>query len=83
MFRPLFQKTGASDEFKGPGTFKPIKDIVGGGPFGLNPGEWTDDTSMAPCLAESLVECKGFDPADQMKRYLKWGGIHEQQWPVL
>jgi ADP-ribosylglycohydrolase len=27
---------------------------------------------MALCLAESLIECKGFDPADQMKRYLKW-----------
>lgn len=46
--------------------------MVGGGPFGLKPGEWTDDTSMALCLAESLIECKGFNPADQMKRYLKW-----------
>ena len=63
---------GTTLEFKRPGTFKPIKDMVGGGPFGLNPGEWTDDTSMALCLAESLIECKGFDPADQMKRYLKW-----------
>ena len=34
--------------------------------------EWTDDTSMALCLAESLVECGGFDPRDQMKRYLRW-----------
>ena len=29
--------------------------MVGGGPFNLKPGEWTDDTSMALCLAESLV----------------------------
>jgi ADP-ribosyl-[dinitrogen reductase] hydrolase len=63
---------GTTLEFKRPGSFKPIKDMVGGGPFSLNPGEWTDDTSMALCLAESLIECKGFDPADQMKRYLKW-----------
>ncbi len=63
---------GTTLEFKRPGSFKPIKDMVGRGPFGLKPGEWTDDTSMALCLAESLVECKGFDPADQMKRYLKW-----------
>jgi ADP-ribosylglycohydrolase len=33
--------------------FEPITDMVGGGPFGLAPGEWTDDTSMALCLAES------------------------------
>jgi ADP-ribosylglycohydrolase len=46
--------------------------MVGGGPFGLSPGEWTDDTSMALCLAESLIEQKGFDAADQMKRYCRW-----------
>jgi ADP-ribosylglycohydrolase len=63
---------GTTLEFKSPGSFKPIKDMVGGGPFGLKPGEWTDDTSMALCLAESLIECKGFDPQDQMRRYLKW-----------
>ena len=45
---------------------------MGGGPFGLLPGQWTDDTSMALCLAESLVECRGFDPHDQMERYLRW-----------
>ena len=27
---------------------------------------------MALCLAESLIECKGFNPADQIRRYLKW-----------
>ena len=63
---------GTTLEFKRPGTFKPIKDMVGGGPFGLKPGEWTDDTSMALCLAESLIECKGFNPADQIRRYSKW-----------
>ena len=41
--------------------------MVGGGPFGLRPGEWTDDTSMALCLAESLIECRGFDPTDQLE----------------
>ena len=46
--------------------------MVGGGPFGLEPGEWTDDTSMALCLAESLVERGGFDPRDQMERYVRW-----------
>jgi ADP-ribosylglycohydrolase len=47
---------------------------VGGGPFHLEPGHWTDDTSMALCLAESLIEKGGFDPADQMRRYVRWYG---------
>ncbi|MHB1296764.1 MAG: ADP-ribosylglycohydrolase family protein [Anaerolineae bacterium] len=47
-------------------------DMVGGGPFHLEPGQWTDDTSMALCLATSLVECNGFDPHDQMQRYVRW-----------
>ena len=46
--------------------------MVGGGPFRLPPGAWTDDTSMALCLATSLVETGGFDPADQMRRYCLW-----------
>ncbi len=58
-------------EFKSPGAFAPVQDMTGGGPWRLRPGEWTDDTSMALCLAASLVEC-GFDPEDQMDRYVRW-----------
>jgi ADP-ribosylglycohydrolase len=63
---------GTTLEFKPPGTFKHIVDMVGGGPFNLKPGEWTDDTSMALCLAESLIEKQGFDPVDQLERYIRW-----------
>jgi len=63
---------GTTLEFRAPGTFAPIEDMIGGGPFRLKPGEWTDDTSMALCLAESLIDRRGFDPADQMARYLRW-----------
>jgi ADP-ribosyl-[dinitrogen reductase] hydrolase len=63
---------GTTVEFSPPGTFAPVDDMVGGGPFRLRPGEWTDDTSMALCLAESLVECHGFDPGDQLERYVRW-----------
>ena len=63
---------GTTLEFKPPGTFAPLTDMVGGGPFGLQAGQWTDDTSMALCLASSLVEKQGFDPADQMRRYVAW-----------
>jgi ADP-ribosylglycohydrolase len=41
---------GTALEFKRPGTFSPITNLVGGGPFRLKPGQWTDDTSMAMCL---------------------------------
>jgi ADP-ribosyl-[dinitrogen reductase] hydrolase len=63
---------GTTLEFHRPGTFSEINDMVGGGYFNLAPGEWTDDTSMALCLAESLVEQRGFDPVDQLERYTKW-----------
>lgn len=49
-----------------------MTDMVGGGPFNLKPGQWTDDTSMALCLAESLLTKNGFDAVDQMGRYLNW-----------
>lgn len=63
---------GTTLEFERPGTFAPIDDMVGGGPFGLRPGQWTDDTSMALCLAESLIECGEMNPQDQMERYVRW-----------
>ncbi|MBE7212626.1 MAG: ADP-ribosylglycohydrolase family protein, partial [Gluconacetobacter diazotrophicus] len=63
---------GTTLEFKAPGTFPPLADMVGGGPFRLGPGQWTDDTSMALCLGESLLACKGFDARDQMERYCRW-----------
>lgn len=56
---------GTTVEFRRRGTFEPLSDMVGGGPFGLAPGQWTDDTSMALCLATSLVERGSFDPQDQ------------------
>lgn len=63
---------GTTVEFMPPGSFPLVEDMVGGGPFGLNVGEWTDDTSMALCLADSLLTCKGFDAGDQMDRYVRW-----------
>ena len=63
---------GTTVEFKPRGSFQPLTDMVGGGPFDLKPGQWTDDTSMALCLAESLLSKNTFDAADQMGRYLNW-----------
>ena len=63
---------GTTVEFQPPGSFAPLTDIVGGGPFGLKKGQWTDDTSMALCLAESLLQVGGMDARDQMERYTRW-----------
>ena len=63
---------GTTLEFSSPGSFTPLTDMIGGGPFGLQSGEWTDDTSMALCLADSLLERPTFDPIDQLDRYVRW-----------
>lgn len=62
---------GTTVEFRCRGSFPEVTDMIGGGPFGLKPGEFTDDTSMALCLGASLL-ASGFDPADQMRRYVDW-----------
>jgi ADP-ribosyl-[dinitrogen reductase] hydrolase len=46
--------------------------MIGGGPFDLPRGAWSDDTAMALCLAESLLERDGFDARDQVQRYSRW-----------
>ena len=63
---------GTTNEFKVAGTFKPITDMVGGGPFLLKPGQWTDDTSMALCIADSLLAMGHYDSFDVMERYQRW-----------
>ena len=63
---------GTTLEFEPPGSFTLATDMVGGGPWRLEPGQWTDDTSMALCLAKSLIRCGRFDAADQMSRYVRW-----------
>ncbi len=62
---------GAAIEFSGPGSFAPVAAYRGGGPHGLKAGEWTDDTSMALALADSMVSV-GWDLNDQASRYVEW-----------
>lgn len=66
---------GTTVEFRSRGSFEPVTGMAGGGPFGLAPGEWTDDTSMALCLAASLIHCGGFNAVDQMNRYCNWRSV--------
>lgn len=63
---------GCTSEFQIRGTFPPVMDMVGGGAHRLEKGQWTDDTSLALCLAQSLIESSGHDPRDQLTRYLSW-----------
>lgn len=63
---------GTTIEFSPPGTFTPVTDITGGGPFNLPVGYWTDDTSMALCTANSLIEYNNFNIFDQATKYLRW-----------
>ncbi len=63
---------GTTLEFRRRDSYMPLTDMVGGGPFKLRAGQWTDDTSMALCLTDSLLACKAHDPHDQLQRYLRW-----------
>jgi ADP-ribosyl-[dinitrogen reductase] hydrolase len=67
---------GTTLEFRSRDSYVHLTDMIGGGPFSLNLGEWTDDTSMALCIAESLKatgQANGtFDTADLMRRFLNW-----------
>ena len=64
---------GTTIEFKQRDTYDHVTDLVGGGPFRLKPGEWTDDTSMALCLADSLIAHGGtIEPDDLARRFVRW-----------
>lgn len=62
---------GAAVEFRPPGSFEPVTGYRAGGPHRLQPGEWTDDTSMALALANSIAAV-GWDLKDQARRYVRW-----------
>jgi ADP-ribosyl-[dinitrogen reductase] hydrolase len=62
----------AATQYRRPGSFTPVGDMLGGGPFDLPRGGWSDDTAMALCLADSLLERDGFDARDQVERYRRW-----------
>ena len=63
---------GTTIEFMARDSYPRQTEMIGGGPFGLRPGEWTDDTSMALALADSLIACPEFDAADLMDRFVRW-----------
>lgn len=62
----------AATQHRRPGSFTPVGDMLGGGPFDLPRGCWSDDTAMALCVAESLLERGRFDSRDQVERLTRW-----------
>jgi ADP-ribosyl-[dinitrogen reductase] hydrolase len=64
---------GATLEF---GPRRPLSNLhtemTGGGPFRLQPGEWTDDTAMAVALAASLIHHRAFQPLDVLHEWAAW-----------
>ena len=68
----LGDAVAAPTQYRRPGTFTPVGDLIGGGPLGLPRGGWSDDTAMALCLADSLLATNGFDARDQVERYTLW-----------
>jgi hypothetical protein len=62
----------APAQHRRPGTFMPLGDLVGGGPFELPRGAWTDDTAIALALAESLLANGGFAGRDFVARLARW-----------
>lgn len=63
---------GTTLEFQSRDSYPPLTDMVGGGPFRLKAGQWTDDTAMALALAESLIACDGVNERDLMQRFCDW-----------
>lgn len=63
---------GTTLEFRARDTYEPLTDMVGGGPFGLKAGEWTDDTAMALALADSLMDREDLDEQELLSRFVNW-----------
>lgn len=63
---------GSTIEFSTKPARAVLADMVGGGPFGLQAGQWTDDTAMALALGDSLLAHPGLDMADLTRRFVSW-----------
>jgi ADP-ribosyl-[dinitrogen reductase] hydrolase len=63
---------GTTLEFRARDSGEPLTDMVGGGPFRLKPGEWTDDTAMALALADSLMGRDDLDEQELLGRFVNW-----------
>ena len=63
---------GTTLEFRSRDAQPRLDDMIGGGPFALPPGAWTDDTAMAFAFADSLAATGTLDCRDLMDRFVRW-----------
>lgn len=63
---------GTTLEFNTRDSAPRLIDMVGGGPFRLKAGQWTDDTAMALALGTSLEACGDLNEHDLMTRFVRW-----------
>ena len=63
---------GTAREFTQRDSLPPLRDMVDGGRFALKAGEWTDDTAMALCLADSVLARRTLDQHDLLQRFCRW-----------
>ena len=63
---------GTTVEFRSPGAFESLTDLVGGGALSLGPGQWTDDTRWRCAWPSRSSTAATTDPADQIRRYRRW-----------
>jgi ADP-ribosyl-[dinitrogen reductase] hydrolase len=68
---------GAPVEGRDRDSYPRLADFTPGGTHGLAIGEWTDDTAMALCLAESLLARGDLDERDLLERFLRWYRLGE------
>jgi ADP-ribosyl-[dinitrogen reductase] hydrolase len=63
---------GATLKFTERDNYEPITDMVGGGPFYLEAGQWTTNTALALCLADTILKNRYLDQKDLMSRFDRW-----------
>ena len=63
---------GVPIEFTKRNQGEPLKEMVGFGSHPVPEGTWSDDTSMTIAAMDSIIDKKGIDYNDIMKRFLQW-----------
>lgn len=63
---------GSTLQHRRPGTFNRVADLLGGGPFDIPRGAWTDDAATALHCAESFIAMGRFSVEDIGARWTRW-----------
>lgn len=50
----------------------PVVGMEAGGVYEMPEGTWSDDSSMALCTLDSILECGTMDPVEVMLKFVRW-----------